>query len=204
MHRIDFFFDPICPWGWISSKWLREVAPARDLDVRWRSFSLYLKNYEMEGGHRREDSRHRYRETHRALRVMEAVRKAVGEEAVDGLYLEYGRRFHHDKQRPVEIEDWVTSAGLDASWIFAADEPQWDEVIKESMEEAFTFTGEDVGVPLIVFDGESGFFGPVISPAPTGPEALELFDRVAYLARNPWFHELKRINRSEIDIGERP
>ncbi len=204
MTAIEFFFDPICPWCWITSKWLREVGPERDLTVTWRSFSLYRKNYEMEGGHRNEAARDRYRHTHKALRVIEAVRQAMGEDVVDVLYLEYGRRYHHDRERPVSIEDWVTSAGLDASWIFAAEEPQWDAVIEASMDEALSYTGNDVGVPLIVFDREAGFFGPVISPAPTGEEALELFDRVAYLARQPWFHELKRMERGKPDLGARP
>ena len=204
MTAIDFYFDPICPWCWITSKWLREVASHRDLTVSWKPFSLYIKNYEMEGGHHEEDSRDRYRHTHKALRVIEAVRQAMGEETVDALYVEYGRRFHHDRERPVSIEDWVTSAGLDASWIFAAEEPQWDAVIRASMEHAFTFTGADVGVPLIVFDNEAGFFGPVVSPAPTGEDALQLFDHVEYLARHPWFHELKRIDRGKVEVGDRP
>ncbi len=201
---IDFYFDPICPWCWITSRWLREVAPQRDLTVRWRSFSLHVKNYEMEGGHGKEDARGRYWQTHQALRVIEAVRMAMGDEIVDALYLEYGRRYHHDRERPVSIEDWVTSAGLDASWIFAADEPRWDATIRASMDEALRVTGPDVGVPIIVFDGVAGFFGPVVSPAPTGEAALELFDHVEYLARAPWFHELKRMERGRADVGARP
>ncbi len=204
MTSVSFYFDPICPWCWITSKWLREVAPQRDLTLSFRPFSLYVKNYEMDGGHRNEASRDRYLATHQALRVVEAAREAMGEAIVDELYLEYGRRYHHDRERPVSIEEWVTSAGLDASWIFAADEPRWDRPIRASMEHAFTFTGEDVGVPLIVFDDEAGFFGPVISPAPTGEEAVALFDRVATLARSPWFHELKRMNRGRPQLGERP
>jgi predicted DsbA family dithiol-disulfide isomerase len=201
---VDFSFDPSCRWCWITSRWLREVAPSRIGTLRFRPFSLYFKNYVMEGGHRNEEWRAASFHHHQALRVIEAARAELGEEVVDELYLEYGRRFHHDRERPVELGDWVGEVGLAPAFLDAAEDEAWDVPIREAMEEAMEVVGYDVGVPLIVFDGSQGFFGPVVSPAPTGEDALRLFDHVAWLAAHPGFQELKRIVRGRPDVGERP
>lgn len=206
MTRLDFFFDPICPWCWITSRWLTEVAPHRDVDVRWRSFSLYEKNYQRNEA--APESYDRISEqvsaSHRALRISEAVRAVDGEAAVGDLYLELGRRIHHDGDKIPDLAEVVAAAGLDAARADAADDAAWDAVLSASMDEAIAVAGFDVGVPLLVFDGERGFFGPVISPRPTGDAALELFDAVHTLAAQPGFWELKRDRTSGPDVGARP
>jgi 2-hydroxychromene-2-carboxylate isomerase len=202
--HIDFYFDPICPWCWITSRWLREVAPQRDVDLSWRPFSLLEKNYAMAGGHGDAEYRHRYETTHRMLRMLEAARGSYGDGVVDALYLELGRRFHHDRDRDPDLSDVVVATGLPSDLVEAADDPDWDAAIRSSMGRAIEIAGHDVGVPLMVFDDERGFFGPVLSPRPTGAAALELFDAVATLARQPGFWELKRDRDGRPELGERP
>lgn len=204
MPDVDLYFDPSCRWCWITSRWLREVAPDRVDVLRFRPFSLYLKDYVMEGGRGDEEWREASFHHHRALRVVEAGRAEFGEAIVDALYLEYGRRFQHDRERPVDLVSWTAAAGLPDRVVEAAEDPGRDVPIRKAMDEAIELIGYDIGVPLIVFDGSYGFFGPVISPAPTGEEARTLFDHVEWLARNPGFQELKRVVRGRPDIGERP
>ena len=199
MH-IDFYFDPVCPYCWITSRWLTEVKEHRDFDVRWRSFSLFLKNEPEPGS----SSYDRYYEMHRALRVVEALREHHGDGCVGEFYTELGRRIHHDRQRPLDLAGAVDAVGLDAGALAAADDDMWDEPIRASMKDALAVGGDDVGVPLITFDGERGFFGPVMSPAPTGPEAVDLFDHAAALARYPGFWEIKRTRTEAPVFGERP
>lgn len=204
MATIDFYFDPICPWCWITSRWLDEVAPHRDIEVRWRPFSLFVKNYEMEGGHGNAEHRHRYEATHGLLRLMEAARAEQGDAAAGALYLEAGRRIHHDKERWPTPTDLLAAADLPPALAGAVDDAGWDEPIRASMGRAIDVAGYDVGVPLMVFDGERGFFGPVFSPRPTGDDALAAFDAIAVLAGQAGFWELKRGRDAGPDVGERP
>lgn len=204
MTTLDFYFDPICPWCWITSRWLREAAPQRDVTVRWRPFSLFEKNYRMGGGHGNEEFRERYERTHRMLRVLEATREGHGDDAVDRLYLELGRRFHHDRDRDPALTDVLATADLPTDLAAAADDTAWDVPIKASMDRAIEIAGYDVGVPLLVFDDERGFFGPVLSPRPTGDEALELFDAVRTLAGHDSFWEIKRDRSGRPEVGDRP
>ncbi len=198
--RLDFYLDPVCPWCWITSRWLTEVMEHRDLRVRWRSFSLFLKN-EPEPDSRGYD---RYLEMHRALRVMEALRDRHGDGCLASFYTELGRRIHHDRERPLDMAAAIDAVGLDAATLGATDDESWDEPIRASMKDAMAIAGDDVGVPLITFDGERGFFGPVISPAPTGDAAAELFDHVEALAQYPGFWEIKRTRTSRPEFGPRP
>lgn len=204
MATIDFYFDPICPWCWITSRWLREVAPRRDVELRWRPFSLLVKNYEMEGGHANEEYRHRYAATHGLLRLIEAARSDHGDGAADALYLEAGRRIHHDEERWPQPADLLVTTGLPGALASAAEDPAWDAPIRASMDRAIDIAGYDVGVPLMVFDDARGFFGPVFSPRPTGQDALDAFDAIEVLARQPGFWELKRGREGGPDVGDRP
>ncbi len=198
--RIDFYFDPICPWCWITSRWLLDVQDQRDLDVTWRSFSLYAKNDKQPG----EPGYDRYLSTHQALRVVEAARERHGEDCVAALYTELGRRIHHDRQRPLDIAGALEAVGLDTGLAAAAGDDAWDDVIAQSMKDALAVAGEDVGVPLIVFPNDQGFFGPVMSPAPTGEAAVAMFDHIAGLAAYECFWELKRDRQSSPEFGPRP
>ena len=200
----QFFFDPACPWTWMTSRWLTEVAENRDLDVRWRPFSLKLKNEEHglpEQYAAMADA------THRALRVMEAIREGEGDDAIGPYYTELGRRIHHDGDNPLtDLEGALEACGLDPGYIEAADDEKWDETIRASMAEALGAAGDDVGSPILMLrsDPPTAFFGPIVSPPPTGQAALDLWDRLSGMADQPSFFELKRSRTEGPQLGPRP
>ncbi len=182
-----------------------EVSAARDLEVRWRPFSLYIKNYVMaEASEKAQEYRPRYLAQQRNLRVIEAVRADLGDGPVESLYVEMGSRVHHDKQRDFTPSEVLEAVGLDTKYAAAADDDAWDDVILASMEDLFEVCGDDIGVPSIVFEGREGFFGPVISPAPTGKDALALFDAMYAMATSYGFWELKRTRANPPIFAERP
>lgn len=199
--RIEFFFDPLCPWCWITSRWITEVSEHRNLDLTWRSFSLAIKNDP-------EDTKDYgpVREWGlRGLRIIEAARRDLGQGAVARLYSEMGARKHNDGVDLPDHGDVLATLGMDPSLLHAADDERWDEVIRASMDSALELAGDDVGVPTIVYEGRTAFFGPVISPAPTGEAALRLWDGLATLATTTeGFFELKRTREVGPIFGERP
>lgn len=199
---VDFYLDPACPWCWITSRWLVEVSTARDLTIRWRTFSLLLKN-EGNDGYSEGFNQH-LAHTLESLEIMEAARATEGEPVVGALYEEYGARIHHDRDRFPSHADVLHTVGLDVALTKAIGEPQWRQSIEESMAEALDVVGQDIGVPTIVFSNGVGYFGPVMSPAPTGSEALEVFDHLVSLAETPGFYELKRGRDVGPRFGDRP
>jgi 2-hydroxychromene-2-carboxylate isomerase len=202
MADVDFFFDPICPWAWITSRWVEEVRSQRNLDVAWRFIALRIVNEDREM-----DPAHR--EGHnmglRLLRVAAALREKVGPEAVGPFYGAVGGGIHVDRRRdafldPETVRPVLVELGYDPALGDAALDETWDDLIRSETETALARTGKDVGTPILTFappDGPS-FFGPVISRVPRGANALELWDSVERLARFPGFAELKR------SIRERP
>ena len=199
--KIDFYFDPICPWCWITSRWLMEVEPHRPVDVTWRSFSLRIKNQ----GQDRPEGAWAVADWGRgALRIVEAARASEGEQFVDDWYTELGARYHHDEERFPDFAASLQAIGRSPDWADAADDPRWDEAIEDSMSEVLGLLGDDIGVPAIVFDGQYGYFGPVISPAPTGEAALALFDSFQTLAAQPGIWEVKRDRTVGPVFGPRP
>ncbi len=150
----------------------------------------------------------RYREQHqvglRALRVVEAVRAEFGDGAVEDLYTELGRRIHHDEQQPLDLAGALAAADLDDSCVAAADDERWDPAIEASMQSALEVVGDDAGVPIVVLDGAGGYFGPIMSPAPTGAAAVEVFDHLQALVAVPGFYELKRTRTVGPEFGLRP
>jgi 2-hydroxychromene-2-carboxylate isomerase len=178
---LDFFFDPGCPWTWRTSRWVLEIAPQRAVAVRWRAFSLDLKN----------DTPPTTAQG--ALRIVEAVWADHGDEPIGRLYTEVGTRFHvHGDSSLDGLAAALRAAGLAASYLDAAHDERWDAEIRWSMDEAIRVVGDDVGVPILVLDGEAGLCGPVMEPAPTGAASVEVWDHVVALARTPGFYELKR------------
>lgn len=199
--QIDFYFDPLCPWCWITSRWITEVADHRDLDLTWRSFSLALKNDA--------DGSKSYRRSEewglRGLRVIEAVRRDLGDGAVGRVYAEMGARKHNDGIDFPDHADVLSALGIDRTLAEAADDDAWNTVIEASMDAALELAGDDVGVPTIVYEGRTAFFGPVISPAPTGEAALRLWDSLVTLATTTdGFFELKRTREVGPIFGSRP
>jgi 2-hydroxychromene-2-carboxylate isomerase len=213
---IEFFFDPICPFAWVTSRWITDVAPQRDATVEWRFISLSMVN---ESRDYATDFPPAYPVLHglgrTVLRVAAAAREEGGNDAVAALYEAAGQLLHVDglnvslwKGEPVPddlIDRVLADAGLPSGLAGAADDPRHDEVLRSETELALSRTGDDVGTPILTFDPglatESSLFGPVISKAPKGDDALELFDAVRTLARTHTFAELKRSLRDPIEFG---
>jgi len=203
--ELTFWYDPGCPWCWITSRWINEVSARRDLSVAWRSFSLKVKNA---GNDLPEWLVRNIEATHGALRVSEAMRAAYGEERVAPLYTELGRRIHHDGDAELKsLPDALEAVGVAAALAERATDDSLDEPILASMDDAFRAAGEDVGTPIIRIgpEGHPGFFGPVLSPAPTGDAALALFDGLVAVADAgaDGFFELKRERRVGPIFGPR-
>jgi len=186
----------------MTSRWVVEVAPRRDVPVRWRAFSLAIKNRDADVP---EQLRPLLAVTLGALRVVEAVWAEHGDEPIGRLYTELGQRFHlQDDKSLSAVEAALAATGLEPAMISAADDERWDGEIGASMAEAAELVGTDVGVPVMAFhQGDEVFAisGPVMSPAATGDAALELWDHVIGLARCPSFFELKRSRTAPPQFG---
>jgi 2-hydroxychromene-2-carboxylate isomerase len=213
MPDLEFFFDPICPWAWITSRLAVEVADQRELDIEWRFICLRMvnekKDYER-------DFPQGYVSSHgggrRMLRAAAAARVHGGNDAVAALYTALGEELHTGA-RSTEVRDGdyrvigdaVRIAGLPDSLVAAGDDEAYDEVLHEETGIALSRTGNDVGTPIITFspgsDDETSFFGPVISRIPRGEEALRIWDAVEVLARTPGLAELKRSARARPAFG---
>jgi predicted DsbA family dithiol-disulfide isomerase len=200
MTGVDVFIDPSCPWAWITSRWIKEVAPQRDLDVTWRSYCLEIRDdYGVASTvapefHERALEGHAV--SHRMLRVFEAARARSGETAVDALLTEWGRRFFvsgHARGDAL-LASCIDACGLDADLVDAAGDEKWDAPIIESMQVAYAFGGPKTQTPTIVVrnDPPHGFKGPVMAPAPTGDAALRLWDAIQVVSREPGFFEITR------------
>ncbi|MEN3316306.1 MAG: hypothetical protein V7605_2540 [Acidimicrobiaceae bacterium] len=177
----------------MTSRWVVDVAPRRDVPVRWRAFSLAIKNRGVEIP---EQYRSLMGVTLGALRVVEAVWAAEGDEPIGRLYTELGQRFHVAGDISMgAVQAALESCGLDPTLIAAADDDAWDGELEGSMAEATDVVGSDVGVPVLVFhegDDVHGISGPVMSPALIGDEGLAVWDHVIGLSRTRNFFELKR------------
>jgi len=200
---IDFYFDPACPWTWITSRWLSEVAPRRDLDVTWRTFSLMVRNRDrVASGEWAAIAASQFR----SLRVIEAARSAHGDGAVGPLYTQLGARVHHDGDVMLAgLAEAIEAAGLPPDLVSAADDESWDAAIVASTEAGWKLVGDDVGIPIIVVAGNaSTFFGPVMSPAPTGDAAVALWDAYSALGRFDGVFEIKRSRSVGPQFAARP
>jgi predicted DsbA family dithiol-disulfide isomerase len=200
MTDVEVFVDPSCPWAWVTSRWILEVAPRRDLSVTWRSYCLEIRDDYGVAPTVPEAYRQlaldSHAVSHRMLRLFEAARAQDGEVAVDRLYAEWGAlNFAADRPEPERLlVDCVAAAGLSPTLAAAADDEKWDDPIREAMEVAYAFGGPKTQTPTIVVraDPPHGFKGPVMAPAPTGPEALRLWDAIQVLSEYGGFFELTR------------
>ena len=192
---VDMWFDPICPWAWITSRWLLEVERVRDVEVRFHVMSLSVLNEDRE-------LPEPYQEAMRTgwgpVRVCVAVRQRYGAAAVRALYTALGTRIHLGKERlgPELFAAALTDAGLDPQLAAAAEDGRLDAALRESHEEGMRPVGTEVGTPVVHAPGPDGrqvaFFGPVVTPAPKGEAAGRLWDGVLLVAGTPGFFELKR------------
>jgi 2-hydroxychromene-2-carboxylate isomerase len=188
---VDFWFDPICPWAWIASRWLLEVQQLRPVRPRWHVMSLSVLNED------KPDLADGYRELLAAgwgpVRVCIAAEQKAGPEVLGPLYTALGTRFHHEKAPPEHkvIEAALAEAGLPASLADAMDSTGFDEALRASHADGMDRVGYEVGTPVISVDGTS-FFGPVVSPIPRGAAAARLWDGVLLVAKTDGFFEIKR------------
>ena len=189
--RVDFWFDPICPWAWITSRWILEVEEVRPLNTVWHVMSLAVLNEGKEG------LSERYQESMRSawgpVRVLVAAEQAYGPQVLLPLYTALGTRFHHEKApRDREtISAALAEAGLPPELADAMDSTEYDEAVRASHAEGIERVGTDVGTPIISV-GEMSVFGPVVSPIPRGETAGQLWDGVVLIAGVDGFFELKR------------
>jgi hypothetical protein len=201
---VGFWFDPVCPFCWITSKWLRMVAAGQDLSVDWQFISLRLLNRDVDyASHFPPDYEQGHTAGLRLLRVAAAVREGEGPAGVDALQLAYGETIFESApgqvdrspqaERPL-VERMLADAGLPVSYADALDDDTRDELIQAETDRALELTGKDVGTPILQVDPPHGpaLFGPVISRLPEPDEAVELWQHVTALARFPGFAELKR------------
>lgn len=214
---INFYFDPVCPFAWLTSKWVRSVMAQRDYSVDWRFISLRMTNADVDyDAHFPPEYEAGHTAGLRLLRVAAKARVEHGREEVGRLYAAYGAHIF-DSGKPFErasesetgldprgtreaVEPILAEAGLPASLAAALDDESLDAEIRAETDEALGLTGKDVGTPIIHFEPPTGvaFFGPVISRLPSEAEAVELWDHVVGLASFPGFAEMKR------SLRERP
>jgi 2-hydroxychromene-2-carboxylate isomerase len=188
-----FWFDPLCPWAWITSRWMLEVEKVRPVTVDWRIMSLaYLNLVQHEGKGLNEEYLERMAKAWGPVRVCAAAAEA-GPGVLGPLYTAIGTRFHNEGRRedPSVIPEALAEVGLPASLAAAADSTEFDDAIKKSHNEAFDEVGLDVGTPVIRIRGKA-LFGPVITPAPKGEAAGELWDGLVLVSKADGFFELKR------------
>lgn len=202
--RADFWFDPICPFAWITSRWMLEVEMVRDVEVAWHVMSLSHLNQD-------KDIPDQYRAILAPgwgpVRVLVAAQERHGDEALLPLYTAMGERIHlqgraihtePDEGRSLVAES-LAEAGLDADLIAAIDDPSYDHAVAKSHHEGMDQVGDDVGTPTISVNG-SAFFGPVLSKIPRGEDAGRLWDGCVAVASFPYFYELKRTRTGDLDF----
>lgn len=189
--EVDFWFDPICPWAWITSRWLLEVAKVREVEPRWHVMSLAYLNSDKEG--LSDDYRKLLETAWGPVRVAVAAEQRYGGEVLGPLYTALGTRFHHEKapRDPETLRSALEEVGLDPALVAAAESTEFDDALKASHRAGMDQVGYEVGTPVISVQG-TAFFGPVLSPIPRGEEAGRIWDGVLAVASYDGFYELKR------------
>ncbi|MGW7515912.1 mycothiol-dependent nitroreductase Rv2466c family protein [Streptomyces sp. NPDC054796] len=198
----DFWFDPLCPWAWMTSRWMLEVEKVRPVEVRWHVMSLSVLN-EPKLDELPEEYRELLKTGWGPVRVCIAAEQKYGNEVLGPLYTALGTRFHNraqERTRETFVEA-LEEAGLPADLADAADSTEYDEALRASHKEGIDLVGQEVGTPVIAVPGADGgqvaFFGPVVTPAPKGEAAAKLWDGTLLVASTPGFFEIKRTR----DVG---
>lgn len=196
---VDFWFDPVCPWTWLTSRWMLEVQKTRPVDITWHVMSLAVLN---------EGRLEQLAPSNGALmgqawapvRVLIAAQEAFGPRVLEPLYTALGTRYHPQQQPKTRatIQAALREVGLPEDLAKAGDTDTDDPALRRSHQEGITLVGQEVGSPIIAVPGpdpDSGkiaFFGPVVTPAPTGEQAARLWDGTLAVASTPGFYEIKR------------
>lgn len=197
--NVTMWFDPVCPWAWMASRWLLEVEKVRDIEVTWRLMSLQVLNEpkvdQLPEFYREQIASGQWWQP---VRIVAAAEKQFGPQVVGPLYTALGTRFHNrGLDRSAELYgDALEEAGLPRDLAAAADSTDHDDAVRASHDEGIGLVGQEVGTPVIAAPGPDGeqvaFFGPVVTPAPKGEAAGRLWDGVLLVAGTDGFFELKR------------
>ncbi len=189
-QKAGFWFDPLCPWAWMTSRWILEVEKVRDIEVEWNLFNLAYLNRDKDVP---DEYKSKMIRSWYCTRVIAAAQKEKGREITLPLYTAISSRIHLKKMEVGEelFKEALTEVGLDSALANAMTDETLDASIIESHERGIKMVGNDVGTPIIAI-GDVAFFGPVISPAPKGEEAGKLWDGVVGVASYSGFFEIKR------------
>ena len=189
-QKVEIWVDPLCPWAWVTSRWLLHAAEVRDLDVHVRVMSLAMLNENKELSAEYLDFLKR---SWGPVRVLIAAEQRHGAKVVEQLYSAMGNHLHvqGNKDLTAVISSALADVGLAQDLALAADSDDYDQALRASHREGTDLVGDEVGTPVVRV-GDVAFFGPVVTPAPRGEEAGKLFDGVLAVASTPGFFELKR------------
>ncbi|MCF8543640.1 MAG: DsbA family protein [Candidatus Nanopelagicales bacterium] len=191
----DFWFDPLCPWAWMTSRWMLEVEQVRDITVRWHVMSLAVLN---EGRDLPPEYLELMAKAYGPVRVVIAAQQQAGDDIVLPLYTAMGNRIHLEGRDDYDAisREALREVGLSEALADMASTTDVDAALRTSHESGISLVGNDVGTPVVAFPGPDGqpiaFFGPIMSPAPKGEEAGRLWDGCVLVAGTPGFFELKR------------
>lgn len=195
-HTARFWFDPLCPFAWITSRWILEVEQVRDIEVSWHVMSLAVLNEDRDIP---QDYREKLANAWEPVRVLVKAEQEYGDKVLLPLYTAIGERVH-TAGRGMSTEVLVEAldeVGLPAELIEAKDDTSLDDAVRRSHQGAIDLVGDEVGTPTIAIDG-AAFFGPVLSEIPRGEQAGQLWDGAVTMAKVPYFYELKRSRTGDL------